>query len=218
MHKSTEDFLCKAFTPVSNTDRRQLWQQFIVPDMLFTTTPRLDKVMAAECSKSLKSTDNLLSRIQVLFLDAVGPLSGLLDKVNNGAEVSIDDMEDAVKAALTFVGNASSQCTSLRRTGILEEYNKDLMSFGQESGELFASATNTLFGPSFPEKAAERIKQLQTLRQARAVEVVVSLTRFSPRLHTAGASTPCKGVRPPNHITGGTRGRGTWSSQRTKSK
>ncbi len=68
-------------------------------------------------------------------------------------------MEGAVKAALTFTGNASSQCTSLRRTGILEEYNKDLVSFGQESGKLFASATNTLFGPSFPEKAAERIKQ-----------------------------------------------------------
>ena len=40
------------------------------------------------------------------------------------------------------------------------------MLFGQESGKLFASATNTLFGPSFPEKAAEHIKQLQTLRQA----------------------------------------------------
>ena len=88
-------------------------------------------------------------------------------------------MEGAVKGALTFVGNASLQCTSLCQTRILEEYNKDLVSFRQESAELFASAANILFGPSFPEKAAKHIKQLQTLHKLRAV--VVSLTRFSPR-------------------------------------
>ena len=61
-------------------------------------------------------------------------------------------------------GNASSHCTALRRTNVLDEYNKDLLSFGQDS-ELFTSAT-TLFGPSFPEKAVEHLKQLHTLRQA----------------------------------------------------
>ena len=167
VHKSTEEFLRTAFTSVSNADRRQLRQRFIVPDTPFTAAPRLDKVMAAECSKNLKSADTSLSRIQALFLDAVGPLSDLLDKVNNSTELSVEDMEGTVKAALTFIGNAFSQYTTLRRTGILEEYNKDLVSFSQESGELFASATNTLFGPSFPGKAAEHIKQLQTLRQAR---------------------------------------------------
>ena len=138
---------------MNNADRRQLQQQFIVPDATFTASPRLDKVMAAECSKSTKSADQQLSRIQALFLDAVGPLSGLLDSINKGTEVALDDVEGAVKAALTFIGNASSQCTSLRRVGILEEYNKDLVSFSQESDDLFASATSTLFGPSFAEKA-----------------------------------------------------------------
>lgn len=204
VQKSTEDFLRKTFTAISNIDRRQLKQQFIVPDTLFTTAPWLDKVMAGECSKSLKSTDNSLSIIQTLFLDAVGPLSELLEKVNNGTEVSINDMEGAVKAALAFVGNASSQYTLLRRTGILEEYNKDLVSFGQESAELFVSATNTLFGPSFPEKAAEHIKQLQTLRPARGSGSKSNQVFFkAPRMatHSRGASTPCKGVKPPNHIT-----------------
>ena len=76
-------------------------------------------------------------------------------------------MEGIVKASLTFIGDASSQCTALRRTGTPEEYNKDLVSFSQEYGEMFPSATNTLFGPSFLEKAVEHIKQLQTLRQVR---------------------------------------------------
>ena len=167
VQESTKDFLRKAFVPMNNAERRQLRQQFIIPDAMFTASPRLDKVMATECSKSTKSADQQLSRIQALFLDAVGPLSGLLDDINKGTEVTLDDMEGAVKAALTFMGNASSQCTSLRRVGILEEYNKDLVSFSQESEDLFASATGTLFGPSFAEKAAEHLKQLQTLRRAK---------------------------------------------------
>ena len=63
---------------------------------------------AAECSKSMKSVDHQLSRIQALFLDAAGPLSGLLDSIDQGTEVTLDDVESAVKAALTFLGNVSS--------------------------------------------------------------------------------------------------------------
>ena len=166
VHKSTEDFLRKAFNAVSNTDRRQIRQQFIVPDTPFTTAPRLDKVMAAECSKSLKSADNSLSRIQALFLDAVGPLSGLLEKVNTGTEISVDDMEGAVKAALTFIGNASSQCTSLRRTGILEEYNRDLVSFGQVYPAKASSCPTILQrrskGPGSPLKSTDQVQMTRT--------------------------------------------------------
>jgi len=60
------------------------------------------------------------------------------------------------------MGNASSQCNIKRRTLVLEEY---LVAFGQDS-DLFSSATKTLFGPSFPEKAVEHLTQLKTLRQA----------------------------------------------------
>ena len=80
--------------------------------------------MAVECSKSTKSADLQLSRIQVLlFLDAVRLLSGLIEGINKGTEVTADDVEGAVKAVLTFLRNASSHCTSLRRVGILEEQN-----------------------------------------------------------------------------------------------
>ena len=164
---STKEGLRKAFNPMNSAERRQLRQQFIVPDAAFIMSPRLDKVMAAECSKSTKSADHQLSRIQALFLDAAEPLSGLLDSINQGTEVTLDDVESAVKAALTFLGNASSQCTTLRRVNILEEYNKDLISFSQESEDLFDSTKGTLFGPSFAEKAAEHLKQIQTLRRAK---------------------------------------------------
>ena len=57
IHMSTEEFLRKVFTSVCNADRRQLQQRFIVPDTHFTAAPQLDKVMATECSKNLKSTN-----------------------------------------------------------------------------------------------------------------------------------------------------------------
>ena len=95
-------------------------------------------------------------------------------------------------------GNASSHCTALRRTNVLDEYNKDLLSFGQDS-ELFTSAT-TLFGPSFPEKAVEHLKQLHTLRQAWKAPKTVSNQNFpkAPSWYTQQGSKPTttyKGVR-----------------------
>ena len=68
--------------------------------------------MAAECSKSTKYADHQLSRIQALFLDAAGPPSGLLDSINQGTEVTLDDLESAIKAALTFLG----ECFSVNHT------------------------------------------------------------------------------------------------------
>ena len=121
-------------------------------------------MIADECLK--KTSDNTLSQIQALFLDAVGPLTGVLEGINQSKELSTEDVEGAVKAALTFLGNASSQCTTLWRIGILRYYNKDLVSYGTESDELFSSATTTLLGPMFPEKAATHLQQMQTFRSA----------------------------------------------------
>ena len=109
--------------------------------------PCLDKVMAVECSKSTNTTDQAHSWIQALFLDTVGPLTELLDGINKGQELAIDVMEGAVKAALSLTGSASSHCNALKRTTVLEKYNKDLVSFAQGS-DLFTSATMMLFGPS----------------------------------------------------------------------
>ena len=78
----------------------------------------------------------------------------------------MEDIEDVVKATLNFLGNASSQCTSLCRTGIPREYNKDLVSYGLESNELFSSATTTLLEPAFPFQ--RRQQQMQTLRNFKA--------------------------------------------------
>ena len=115
----------------------------------------------------------------------------------------MEDVEDAVKAALSFLGNASSQCTSLRRTGILREYNKDLVSYGLESNELFSSATTTLLGPAFLEKAAAHLQQMQTLRNSRATtsKIKQGFQKAPPYQAQQGASpTTCRDA--PSHTSG----------------
>jgi len=164
---TTEEFLKTAFSAMDNKDRRQLRHQFIVPDTPFTASPSLDKMIAGECSKTTKANDSLFSDIQAHFLDAVGPLTEIIESINGGTELAIEDVESAVKGAITLLGNASYRCTSIRRQAILQDYNKDLASYASESDALFSSATKTLLGPDFTEKAATYLRQRKTLRDAK---------------------------------------------------
>ena len=173
MLEATEELLKTAFSPMENGPSRQLRHHLIVPDTPFTTPPHLDKFIIGECSKSTKSNDNLFSDIQAHFLDAVGPLTGILESMNSGTELAIEEVESAAKASLSFLGNASSCCTSIQRQGVLQDYNKDLMSLAAESDELFCSATKTLLGPSLPEKASAYLRQMQTLRNSKICSVAV---------------------------------------------
>ena len=171
--ESTKESLKTAFSPMKNKDRRQLRHQFIVPNTPFTTSPHLNKMIAGECSKSTKANDSLFSDIQAHFLDAVGPLTGIIEAINGGKQLAIEDVESVVKVALTLLGNTSHWCTSIRRQGVLlQDYNKDLVSYAAESDELFSSATKTLLGPAFPEKAATHLHQMKTLRDSKASGVV----------------------------------------------
>ena len=71
----TEQHLVHSFTCMDNEERRRLTDSFALPKLAVTKTPELDKIMAAQCSKSTKSNDQAQSRIQALSSDALGPLS-----------------------------------------------------------------------------------------------------------------------------------------------
>ena len=165
-----EDFLHETFTPINNASQWQLQQQFVMMDTSFTTAPHLDKMITDECSKSIKMSNQSFSQIQALFLDPIGPLSEMLDSINKGIKLAVEDIDDVFSQYTSFrdIDDVSSQYTSFRRTGILKEYNKDLVFYGLESNELF-SVTTTLQRPAFSQKAAVHLQQMQTLRNSRAV-------------------------------------------------
>ena len=82
VREDTELVLQNAFTPLKNPDHRALRRQFLVLDMPLTMAPKLNKVMAAECVPAVGTMDQSLARLQALMLDAVGPLTALLDKIS----------------------------------------------------------------------------------------------------------------------------------------
>ena len=171
--EATEAILQQAFTPLKNADRLTLQRQFLVPDLPITMAPKLDKVMGAECQSGVKSTDTALARLQALALDAVGPLTSLLEKMASSGESSDDAMdleivEDAVQAALVLLGNASTQFSLYRRTKILEDFNKDLISFAEEKEPELRTAASQLFGSAFTKQAAEHLEQVEMLRKTKA--------------------------------------------------
>jgi len=67
--------------------------------------PTLDKVMAAHCSESTKSNDWTLSRIQALILDALAPLTNILELFNSEIEeIPSDQVAKAVESAISLLG------------------------------------------------------------------------------------------------------------------
>ena len=172
VREDTELLLQRAFTPLKNPDRRALRRQFLVPDSPVTMAPKLDKVMAAECLPGVRSTDQSLARLQALMLDAVGPLTDLLEKMGNsedGNEETLDFqvVEDTIQSALAFLGNAATQFSIYRRTKILEEYNKELVSFSEELEPELRAAAPLLFGPSFTKQAADHLGQVEALKKVK---------------------------------------------------
>ena len=165
----TEEHLKRGFVSMKNTDRRQLRSAFSLQKVAVTKTPSLDPVMAAQCSKSTKANDKTLARLQALMLDAVGPLTDLLEKLNSDAvEIDADKVGYAVKSAISLIGNASYQVSILRREKILEEYNKDLLLFAQDREGEFIKAAPMLFGAQFPKDAADHLEQVAALRRAKS--------------------------------------------------
>ena len=106
------------------------------------------------------------------MLDAVSPLTDLLEKMGNsedGNEETLDFqvVEDTIQSALAFLGNAATQFSIYRRTKILEEYNKELVSFSEELEPELRAAAPLLFWPSFTKQAADHLSQVEALRKVK---------------------------------------------------
>ena len=75
--------------------------------------------------------------------------------------------EDTIQSALAFLGNAATQFSIYRRTKILEEYSKELVSFSEELEPELRAAAPLLFGPSCTKQAADHLGQVEALRKVK---------------------------------------------------
>ena len=167
----TEACIKAGFQSMPNAIRRCLRSKHILAKAPTTIAPRLDKVYADSCSKSTKQSDRALARIQALTLDAVGPLSEALEMINceeeDEVEVDLEKLGATLEAAMTFIGNASTQMANLRRQRIMEDINKDLVPFTMEQETHFTAQAPMLFGPEFMKNATEHWDQVKALRRMR---------------------------------------------------
>ena len=163
-----------SFHSMTNSSRRTLQSKFILPKAPITHTPRLDKIYADSYSKSTKQTDKSLAHLQALMLDAVGPISKALEQLNIASdneseeiELDLEKLGSALETALTFLGNASTQPSNLRRVKLMEDINKELVTYTTEQEEHFTAQAPMLFGNEFMKNATEHWEQVKALRKMR---------------------------------------------------
>ncbi len=127
--KRSEEFLNGCFThSVPNANRRTKRDKFGAPK---TACPTLDKVIKSRLSANTKSSDKTLAKQQALLLDAVGPLSHILEEATN-EQLSVKGTVDAVQTALRFLGNASMNINRERRKNTIKDLNPNLEDIAED--------------------------------------------------------------------------------------
>ena len=118
---ATGSLLRDAFTKmVPNGTRRRWREHYRMPTSRFTKCPKLDTMLKSKLPKQCKDADRPLAKNQALLLDAVGPLTHLLEK-----ELP-KEIADTVTQSIRFLGNASANISSERRRRAGSFLNDDL--------------------------------------------------------------------------------------------
>ena len=168
----TEVCITASFHSIPNSARRSLRSKFILPKAPVTCAPCLDKVYVDSCSKSTKQADRSLACVQVLMIDAAGLISEALEQLNWATEGDSEEIEldleklgSTLEAALTFLGNRSTQTLNLRRLKLMEDINKDLVPYTMNQEEHFTAHAPILLGNEFMKNATEHWEQVKALQK-----------------------------------------------------
>ena len=163
--EKTEKFLSVYFSSAApNQGRRQLRDKYGAPNITATACPSLDKVIKGRLSAETKSRDKQISKQQALCLDAVGPLTHILEEAAKG-ELTQKAALEAAQTALKLLGNASAHASRERRKNALRSMNPRLVDMAKDD-TIYRSAAPALFGDGFCKKAKERDEELKCLNKA----------------------------------------------------
>ena len=163
--EKTEAFLKQSLTTTAPNQQRRQWREKIgAPNTPFTACPSMDKLLKSRLSASAKTWDRTLAKHQALMLDAVGPITHILEEAAKG-QLTPKTAVEAAQTALKLLGNASMQVNRKRRRCAIESLNPSLMDLADED-DLYKNSAPQLFGEGFFKKEKERDKELQCLNQA----------------------------------------------------
>jgi hypothetical protein len=197
----TEGTIKNAFGhSLTNGERLQARKDYLFPDLDASRCPKLDPVIKQNLPKEVKDNEANFAKIQTLVLDAVAPLTAILEEATKGS-LTAPKAADAAKAALVLLGNASAAISKERRKKIAKELNKDILPL-VESDNMFDEAAPMLFGDGFENKVKDHVESLKCLRRAITFSSS-SRGRTSNFFRRGRSSYPARG-------SSSTRGRGGW--------
>ena len=130
-----------------------------------TKTPSLDGYLKSELSRATKAADKELATTQTYVLDALSPLTAIVEADTKGENITNTQGVNAAKAAIELIGNANARISHLRRTKIISQMNKSLLPLTEDGGN-FTNAPPTLFGLEFARKSKELVDQMKAMRSS----------------------------------------------------
>jgi hypothetical protein len=83
-------------------------EKFGDPECPPTRVPKLDQLVKDRVSQESVKLDRALAKLKAFFLDAVGPLTTILEEAEN-RRLTEDTVTAATKTAQKFIGNTSVQ-------------------------------------------------------------------------------------------------------------
>ena len=155
-HQLLSDSCMRSLT---NESRKRTRNWYNLPKVDTTRTPKLDPVIKTLASQQALSADKELARIQTFLLDAMAPISAILESVN---EMAVEDVREASITASALIGNANAKHSHLREK-LVTAINKNLTPLVQDDSG-FAEVVPNLFGPDFSKRAKKYLDQVKTLR------------------------------------------------------
>ena len=147
---------------LENPDRLKIRNTYSLPKVTASRTPQLDNYLKTEVQSTTRAVDKELATIQSHILDALAPLSAILESQDVPEETA-----SATVAAIKLLGNTSARISHLRRSKVISQINKALLPLVEEDSN-FGEVSPSLFGPEFAQKSKQLVDQVKAMRSTLA--------------------------------------------------
>ena len=162
--ESTATTLDKYFSKsLKNSEQLQLRDKYGLPKVPSTKTPQMEPFLKEEVNPAAKTADKELARIHTYLLDAVAPLTAIMDRKVTESDHLHPEVLTAIHSACQLVGNASAKLANLRREKVMTSLNKGLLPLVKDE-QNFTEAAPGLFGAEFAEKCKKHVEQVKAMR------------------------------------------------------
>jgi len=131
---------------------------YSLPQASASQTPQLDNYLKPEIPPASKAINKELASIQTHVLDALAPLSAIVEAWEDTPEQTIC----AVTVAIKLLGNVSAQISHLWHTKIITQMNKALLPLVEVDSN-FGKMSSSLFGLEFTQKSKKLVDQVKAM-------------------------------------------------------